>query len=76
MGCGERAAHPQTSPGIFGGFRNEMEGPVGHNDVDPVLFVCVVDDLPARRKGRMEVRNAKLLRITERGNLTKWEVFL
>lgn len=28
-----------------------MEGPVSHDDVDAVLFACVVYDLPARHRG-------------------------
>lgn len=48
-----------------------MEGPVGQDDVDPVLFACVVYDLPARHKGRVEIKSAKLLRKAEKGSLTK-----
>ena len=38
---------PRTSPGIFWGFRDQMEGSVGHDDVNPVLFAGVIYDLPA-----------------------------
>lgn len=42
-----------------------MEGPVGHNDVNSVLFACVVYDLPARHKGRTEIKNVQLLGIPD-----------
>lgn len=36
-----------TSPGILRGLGNQVEGPVGHDDVNPVLLAGVVDDLSA-----------------------------
>lgn len=43
-----RAANGRASPGIFWGLGDQVEGPVGHDDVDPVLFAGVIDDLSAK----------------------------
>lgn len=37
-------------PGIFGGLGDQVEGPIGHNDINPVLFAGVIDDLSAGGK--------------------------
>lgn len=38
-----------------------MEGPIGHNDIDPVLFAGVIYDLSAKeQKHHMQIRNTEL----------------
>lgn len=34
-------------PGIFGGLGDQVEGPIGHDDINPILFGGVIYDLSA-----------------------------
>lgn len=59
-------------PGIFRGLGDQVEGPIGHNDINPVLFAGVIDDLSAGGKSaNKQVGNTEFLAISEKSNFTK-----
>lgn len=45
-----RGRQHKASPGILRGLGDQVEGPISHNDVNPVLFAGVIDDLSAEGK--------------------------
>lgn len=70
-GCSYDAVD-SASPGIFWGFGDQVEGPIGHNDIDPVLFAGVIDDLSAEeQKHRTQIRNTEFSAISEKNNIAK-----
>lgn len=48
------------SPGILRGFSDEVEGPVGHDDVYPVLLAGVIYDLSAKQEHQGHIRTRVL----------------
>lgn len=48
------------SPGILWGFSDEVEGPVGHDDVYPVLLAGVIYDLSAKQEHQGHIRTRVL----------------
>lgn len=70
-GCSYDAVD-SASPGIFWGFGDQVEGPISHNDIDPVLFAGVIDDLSAEeQKHRTQIRNTEFSAISEKNNIAK-----
>lgn len=61
-----------ASPGIFRGLGDQVEGPIGHDDVNPILFAGVIYDLSAKeQKPQTQIRNPEFWITGEKSNFTK-----